>query len=188
MTKGTDLTGIDLEGGITASVVSPDATTNARTRRYLAHNNSNASDCMKYACIGIGGSVLFGGMLAGSSALSGFTGSEILIAAGYDYRTKYIVNAAAAGGAVLGVPYGILASILNTCCGSDGENTNTNQLGNAILGAALAALSGIVGYAMLYQGDDNVNMNSDQFAAATAVGSAVLSGGVMALTAMCGRK
>lgn len=90
-----------------------------------------------------------------------------------------------AGGAVIAVP----AAIVLACCGALGgkEQDKNNTIGQFALSAGIAALSGVVGYAMIYAPNDSSEMSASQFAAATAVGSAVFNGGIAVLGAMCSR-
>jgi hypothetical protein len=134
------------------------------------------------------GITFFSGIVAAGSAASGAAGAGILKAAGYAaYGVTQAARAGAAGGAVASVPIAIVLGCCGLLFGSEKDESKKNQIGQFILGASIAALSGALGYAMVYSGQADVEMSAGQFAAATAVGSTVISGGAAVLNAICGR-
>lgn len=130
----------------------------------------------------------FSGVTAAGSAASGAAGAAILETAGHAaYDVKQSATAGAVGGAVAAIP--ITAVLLCCSClfGSSDKNKN-NTIGQFVLYAGIAALSGVLGSAILTaSGDYETEMSAGQFAAATAVGSAVINGGIALLGAMCNR-
>lgn len=150
---------------------------------------SNVSGCA-LATAGTCSAAFFSGWVSGVSAASGATGAAILKASGHAaYSVKQAAAAGATGGAVLAIP----TAIVLLCCSSmfgnkenEKDKKEKSPVGQWALSAGLAALSGVLGYAMLYTGEYHSDMSVGQFAAATAVGSAVLSGGSAMLSALCG--
>jgi hypothetical protein len=125
------------------------------------------------------------GLGVAGSAVSAVTGSAILKAAGYDYNNIEATQAAAAGGAIL---FSISAAVglclaIAKLSGQNADNApkQKNQLGEIAWAAGLAALSGVLGAAMIGFRD----MTPGQYAAASATGSAVISTGVAAVSYMC---
>lgn len=132
-------------------------------------------------CVGL----FSAGLGVAGSAVSAVTGSAILKAAGYDYNNTEATQAAAAGGALLFTIYAAVSMCLASAKSSDQNAKNApkqkNQLGEIAWGAGLAALSGVLGAAMIGFKD----MTPGQYAAASATGSAVISTGLAAVSYMC---
>ena len=143
---------------------------------------SGSSKLLSLAGVGLFSSAIVGGIGAGSSALCGLVGSEILKASDYDqYDTDSVVKSAAAGGAILFSVYGAVRFMLQSCCASNSEGSEPNQIGQLILSTGFAALSSVIGAAVLHSDE----MSTKEYAAATAVGAAVFGGAGAALNALC---
>ncbi len=108
---------------------------------------------------------IFSGAAAAMSAASVATGAAILKAAGHAaYNVSHVTKAAALGGFVGAIPLFIVSSCAR-CLFVGKEDT----IGRFALAAADAAVSGLLGYLMLYASDEDQQMSAEQFAAATAV-------------------
>ncbi len=186
-------TDTDLEVGVnkvnltfpkgTRVVVQAPAPVRPSSERALAITSDNenpAAIASVLCCVG-----LFGvGIGVAGSAVSALTGSAILKSTGYNYNNTEAVQAAAVGGAVLYAAYFAVRMCLAACKSSEQNTTNEskqkNQLGQLAFGAGLAALSGVLGAAIIGFKD----MTPGQYAAASATGSAVIGTGVAAVTYM----
>lgn len=138
--------------------------------------------CATVACGFFGGAAVGGGLGAAGGALSGLVGAKILNAAGLDeYQADLAVKAGAAGAALLFSVYGGLRTALMVAASATTDESKKDKLGDILLSAGLSALSGVLGALMLNEED----MTLGQFAAAGALGSAVGSLGMYALTYCC---
>lgn len=170
----------------TTVIVQAPAPVRPSYERTLAVTNDNenpAAVASVLCCVG-----LFSvGIGVAGSAVSALTGSAILKSAGYNYNNTDAVQAAAVGGTVLYTAYIAVAMCLAVCKSSVQNTTNEpkqkNQLGQLAFGAGLAALSGVLGAAIIGFKD----MTPGQYAAASATGSAVIGTGVAAVTYMCSK-
>ena len=178
------VSGRDVEAGAVVAVVVADVSVSlpSAVLGVTTRETRPSVSCSIVACSFFGGAVFGGGMGAAGAALSGLVGAKILNAAGLDeYQADLAVKAGAAGAALLFSVYGGLRIALMVAGSATNSERKHDKLGDIILSAGLSALSGVLGALML--GEDDMTLG--QFAAAGALGSAVGSLGVYALTSCC---
>lgn len=127
----------------------------------------------------------FSGITTACSAASGASGAAILQAAGFSaYNVQQSTAAGATGGAALSITLGMVLAYCVKLSEGSTDQSRHNAIAGFLLSAGISALSGALGYALLYTTNDT-EMTLGQCAAATALGTAIIDGSIAALGALC---
>lgn len=156
---------------------------NANEPMLLEYNISPPQNTTRYTICSLGYSAtLFSGLTTAAAAASGAAGAGILNGAGYtNYSIKPAATAGAFGGAIIAIPMVILLLCYRTIFDESFEERKY-MIGQFVLSAAISALSGIVGYGFIDAHNHAVDMDAGQFAASTALGTAIFCTGIASIT------
>lgn len=159
---------------------------NGATSDLEAGTRLEKSDCTLLTAI----TICMTGILIAMAAASAAIGAKILKDAGHDeYSPSAAAKRAAAGAAILALP----TALIMTCSGlvkvsaqsndSEQPSSKSSELGSLLLSAACCAAAAALGTQMLGAA---AGMTLAQTVAAAAIGSTILSGAELALSACCG--